>query len=136
MIADYLTTNPPASKLIVLDPKRAFSQEAVFEEAIERYYKDIVEMHLSNEIDDFSVVRVDAKTREVETKDGSKWKGDVVNVIPQQRAGEIAIKAGCAEGDWCPINPENFSSAKVADVYVLGDASIATEMPKSAFSAN
>src|SRR5690606_8000603 len=43
---------------------------------------------------------------------------------------------GCAEGDWCPINPENFSSAKVADVYVLGDASIATEMPKSAFSAN
>ena len=136
MIAHYLKTNKPKSKLIVLDPKKAFSKQAVFEEAIERYYKDIVEMHLSNEIDDFSVVRVDAKTREVETKDGSKWKGDVVNVIPQQRAGEIAIKAGCAEGDWCPINPENFSSAKVADVYVLGDASIATEMPKSAFSAN
>src|SRR5690606_8965389 len=84
----------------------------------------------------FSVVRVDAKTREVETKDGSKWKGDVVNVIPQQRAGEIAIKAGCAEGDWCPVKPDSFESAKVENVYVLGDSSVATEMPKSAFSAN
>jgi len=136
MIAHYLKTTKPKSKLIVLDPKKNFSKQAVFMEAIERYYKDIVEMNLSNEIDDFSVVRVDPRTKEVETKDGTKWKGSVVNVIPQQSAGEIAIKAGCAEGDWCPINPENFSSAKVADVYVLGDASIATEMPKSAFSAN
>jgi NADPH-dependent 2,4-dienoyl-CoA reductase/sulfur reductase-like enzyme len=63
-------------------------------------------------------------------------KADVANVIPQQRAGEIAVKAGCTEGDWCPINPENFASKKVQNVYVLGDAAIANEMPKSAFSAN
>lgn len=136
MIAHELKTKKPKSKLIVLDPKKAFSKQPVFEEAIARYYKDIVELNLSNEIDDFTVVRVDPKTREVETKSGQKWKGDVVNLIPQQRAGEIAIKAGCADGDWCPINPENFSSSKVQNVYVLGDASIATEMPKSAFSAN
>ena len=63
-------------------------------------------------------------------------KADVANIIPQQRAGEIAVKAGCTEGDWCPINPDNFASKKVKDVYVLGDAAIAAEMPKSAFSAN
>ena len=63
-------------------------------------------------------------------------RADVANIIPQQRAGEIAAKAGGTEGDWCPINPENFSSRKVPDIYVLGDASIAAEMPKSAFSAN
>ena len=63
-------------------------------------------------------------------------KADVANIIPQQRAGEIAVKAGCTEGDWCPIDPENFASKKVKDVYVLGDAAIAAEMPKSAFSAN
>ena len=136
MIAHQLKTKKPRSKLVVLDPKKAFSKQPVFEEAIERYYKAFVELNLSNEFDDFSVVRVDPKTREVETKDGTKWKGDVVNVIPQQRAGEIAIKAGCAEGDWCPINAENFSSAKVENIYVLGDASIASEMPRSAFSAN
>lgn len=136
MIAHQLKTKKPKSKLVVLDPKKSYSKQAVFAEAIEHYYKGIVELNLTNELDDFSVVRVDPKTREVETKDGTKWKGDVVNVIPQQSAGEITIKAGCAEGDWCPINPENFSSKKVANIYVLGDASIATDMPKSAFSAN
>lgn len=136
MIAHQLKTKKPKSKLVVLDPKKSFSKQPVFVEAIDRYYKGIVELNLTNEIDDFTVVRVDPKAREVETKDGKKWKGDVINVIPQQRAGEIAVKAGCTEGDWCPINPENFSSKKVENVYVLGDASIANEMPKSAFSAN
>ena len=136
MIAHFLKTRKPRSKLIVLDPKKAFSKQAVIMEAIERYYADIVEMNLSNEIDSFAVVRVDPKTREVETRDGQKWKGDVVNLIPPQRAGEIAIKAGCAEGDWCPIKPESFRSAKVENIYVIGDASIAVDMPKSAFSAN
>lgn len=136
MIAHQLKTKKPKSKLIVLDPKKAFSKQPAFMEAFDRYYKGIVEVHLTNEIDSFGVVRVDPKTREVEIKDGKKFKGDVVNIIPQQRAGEIAIKAGCAEGDWCPVNPESFASKKVGNVYVLGDAAIATDMPKSAFSAN
>ena len=136
MIAHYLKTRKPKSKLIILDPKKSFSKQAVITDAFEKYYKDIVELNLSNDIDSFAVVRVDPKTREVEIQDGKKWKGDVVNVIAQQRAGEIAIKAGCAEGDWCPINAENFTSKKVKDVYVLGDSAIAAEMPKSAFSAN
>jgi sulfide dehydrogenase [flavocytochrome c] flavoprotein subunit len=136
MIAHLLKTKKPKSKLVLLDPKKAFSKQAVFTEAFDKYYRDIIEVNLSNEIDSFAVVRVNSKAREVEIKDGKKWKGDVVNVIPQQQAGEIAIRAGCAEGDWCPINPENFSSTKIKDVYVLGDASIAVDMPKSAFSAN
>jgi sulfide dehydrogenase [flavocytochrome c] flavoprotein chain len=136
MIAHFLKMKKPKSKLVLLDPKKAFSKQAVFTEAFDKYYKDVIELNLSTEIDSFAVVRVNSKAREVEIKDGKKWKGDVINVIPQQRTGEIAIKAGCAEGDWCPINPENFSSKKVKDVYVLGDASIAVDMPKSAFSAN
>src|SRR5690606_9196371 len=110
MIAHYLKTRKPGAKLIVLDPKKTFSKQALIMEAIERHYKDIVEMNLSNEIDSFAVVRVDPKTRGVETKDGQTWKGDVVNLIPQQRASDIAIKAGCAEGDWCPVKPESFRS--------------------------
>ena len=136
MIAHYLKTKKPKSKLIILDPKKSFSKQPVFTEAFEKYYKDIVELNLTNEIDDFAVVSVDAKTKEIVTKAGKKVKADVANIIPQQRAGEIANKAGAAEGDWCPVDPENFSAKKVEDVYVLGDASIAAEMPKSAFSAN
>jgi sulfide dehydrogenase [flavocytochrome c] flavoprotein chain len=33
-------------------------------------------------------------------------------------------------------SPETFQSALVQDVFVIGDASVATDMPKSAFSAN
>jgi NADPH-dependent 2,4-dienoyl-CoA reductase/sulfur reductase-like enzyme len=136
MIGHFLKTRKPKSKLVILDPKRAFSKQPVFTEAFERHYKGIIELNLSNEIDDFTTISVDPKTKEATTKAGRKVRGDVANIIPQQRAGEIAAKAGVTEGDWCPINPENFSSKKVPNIYVLGDATIAAEMPKSAFSAN
>ena len=136
MIAHYLKARKPKSKLIVLDPKRAFSKQPVFVEAFDKYYKNIIELNLSTEIDDYTVVSVDPKTKEIVTKAGKRVRADVANIIPQQRAGEIAAKAGITEGDWCPVNPENFSARKVTDIYVLGDAAIAAEMPKSAFSAN
>jgi len=136
MIAHYLKTKKPKSKLVILDPKKGFSKQPVFIEAFDKHYKGIIELNLTTEIDDFAVTAIDTKTKEITTKAGKKVKADVANIIPQQRAGDIAVKAGCTEGDWCPINPDNFSSKKVKDVYVLGDAAIAAEMPKSAFSAN
>lgn len=136
MIAHYLKTAKPKSKLIVLDPKKNFSKQPVFIEAVNKYYKDIVQLNLTNEIDDFSVVKVDPKTGEVTTKSGEKFTASVANIIPNQKAGKIAHDAGCAEGDWCPVDPATFVSKKVPDIYVLGDASVASEMPKSAFSAN
>jgi NADPH-dependent 2,4-dienoyl-CoA reductase/sulfur reductase-like enzyme len=136
MIAHYLKTKKPKSKLVILDPKNAFSKQAVFTEAFDKYYKGIIELNLSNEIDDYSLARVDPKSRQIITQAGSRLKADVANIIPQQRAGEIAARAGCTEGDWCPIDVENFASKKVRDIYVLGDAAVAADMPKSAFSAN
>ena len=34
------------------------------------------------------------------------------------------------------MDPENFASRKVPHVHVLGDAAVASEMPKSAYAAN
>src|SRR5262245_5536638 len=136
MIAYYLKTKKPKSKLVILDPKKSFSKQAVIIEAFATHYRDIVELNLSNEIDDFSVASIDARTGEIATRAGTRVRADVANIIPQQRAGDIAVRAGCAEGDWCPINPENFASRKAKHVYVLGDAAIAGDMPKSASSAN
>ena len=136
MIAHFLKTRKPKSKLVILDAKRTFSKQAAFEEAFQRHYDGIIDLNLTNEIDDFKVVRVDPATKEVVTKSGERVKAAVANIIPPQRAGDIAHVAGCADGDWCPIKPANFASAKVKDVYVLGDSAIAVEMPKSAFSAN
>ncbi|HYD16227.1 MAG TPA: NAD(P)/FAD-dependent oxidoreductase, partial [Hyphomicrobium sp.] len=135
LIANYLKREKPKSKLIILDPKMAFSKQAVFEEAFAKYYKDIIELRLTNDIDDMSVVRVNPKTGEVVTKSGETFKAAVANIIPDQTAGVIARDSGLADGDWCPIEVESFRSTKVENVYVVGDSTIAQEMPKSAFSA-
>jgi NADPH-dependent 2,4-dienoyl-CoA reductase/sulfur reductase-like enzyme len=136
MIAHFLKTKKPKSKLVIFDAKRTFSKQAAFEDAFRHYYDGIIDLNLTNEIDDYKVVRVDPASMEVETASGQKMKAAVANIIPPQTAGAIALKAGCADGFWCPIKPENFASAKVDGVYVLGDSSIAAGMPKSAFSAN
>ncbi len=136
MVAHYLKTKKPKSKIILLDAKNAFSKQPAFLEGFKKHYSDMIEVNLSNDIDSFAVVRVDAKTGEVETKSGRKEKAAVANIIPAQKCGEIAIKAGAAAGDWCPVKPDNMASTLLENVYVLGDASVANEMPKSAFSAN
>ncbi len=138
MIAHYLKTKKPKSKLVILDPKKAFSKQPVFIEAFEKYYKDIVELNLSTDIDDYSVTALDVKGRELTTKAGKKVKFDAANIIPQQRAGEVAIKAGLTKGDFVAIDPENFAAKEAKDIYVIGDATAMTaaEMPKSAFAAN
>jgi NADPH-dependent 2,4-dienoyl-CoA reductase/sulfur reductase-like enzyme len=136
MIAHYLKTRKPRSKLVILDPKRAFSKQAVFVEAFAGYYKGIVELNLSNETDDFGIASISQRTKEIVTNAGKRVRADVANIIPQQRAGEIAARAGCTEGDWCPVHAQSFRSRKVPDIHVLGDAAIADDMPKSAFSAH
>lgn len=136
MIAHYLKTKKPKSKLVILDPKKAFSKQPVFMEAFDKYYKDIIELNLTTDIDDFAVANFDLTGREIRTKSGKTVKFSIANVIPQQRAGEIAQKAGVTSGDWVPVNPETMQAKAHADIYVLGDATVAAEMPKSAFSAN
>lgn len=135
MIANYLKKNKPGSKLIIFDPKPKFSKMALFQEAWEAYYNDIIEW-VPPDMSGNGVKKVDAGAMTVSTGGGETVKGDVINIIPAQKAGTIAAAAGCTEGDWCPINPADFSSKKVSDVYVLGDASVAKAMPKSGFSAN
>lgn len=136
MIGYFLKTQKPKSKLIIFDAKKTFSKQPVFEEAFKDTYKDVIEINLTNEIDDFAVNKVNPETGEVTTKSGRTEKAALANIIPAQRAGAIAAAAGLTEGDWCPVNPENFASMKVKDVYVVGDAAVAADMPKSAFSAN
>ncbi len=135
MIAHFLKMKKPKAKLVLFDAKKTYSKQAVFEEAFDEYYKDIVEINLTNEIDDFAVVKVDAATGVVTTKAGRTERAALANIIPPQKAGAIAASAGLTDGDWCPVHPENFASTRARDVYVLGDAAIANDMPKSAFSA-
>lgn len=135
MVAHYLKHNKPKSKLVILDAKDAFSKQGLFQAGWKRFYGDLIEwVPLSK---DGKVVRVDAANLSVETEFGETHKADVLNVIPPQKAGAIAHAAGVTnESGWVPVKHQTFESELVADIYVVGDATVAAPMPKSGFSAN
>jgi len=134
LIAYYLKTQKPKSKLIVLDAKDAFSKQRLFQNAWKELYPDHLEwVSLSK---GGKVNEVDAGTKTLKT-DFSDHKADVANVIPPQRAAAIAHNAGVADrSGWCPVDPMTFESKLVPNIHVIGDAAIMGAMPKSAFSAN
>ncbi|MGB3750039.1 MAG: FCSD flavin-binding domain-containing protein, partial [Arcobacteraceae bacterium] len=70
------------------------------------------------------------------TTEEGEVKADVLNYIPRQKANNLATDSGLTKGDWCPINTKTFESKLVKDVHIIGDAAIASSMPKSGFSAN
>ncbi|GAA0283949.1 NAD(P)/FAD-dependent oxidoreductase [Rhodovulum strictum] len=135
MIAHYLKTHKPRSKILVLDAKDAFSKQGLFQAGWTALYGDLIEwVGLSG---GGRVVRVDPRTLEVETEFGDVHKAGVLNVVPPQRAGVIAERARVTnEAGWVPVKPRTFESRTVADIHVVGDATIAAPMPKSGFCAN
>lgn len=134
MIAWYLKTRKPKSKILVLDAKDAFSKQGLFMAGWESEYPGMVTWVAGK--DGGKVESVDPKAMTVTTGFGTE-KGAVINVIPPQTAGRIALDAGLAEANgWCAVDPASFASRKTAHVYVLGDASIAGAMPKSGTAAN
>jgi sulfide dehydrogenase [flavocytochrome c] flavoprotein chain len=134
LIAHYLKTRKPRSKVLVLDAKDAFSKQRLFQRAWAELYPGLLEwVPLSK---GGSVTSVDAATRTLVT-DFGRHRADVANVIPPQQAGRIAAAAGVADrSGWCPIDPVTFESTLQAGIHVIGDAAIGGAMPKSAFAAN
>lgn len=134
LIAHYLKTKKPRSKLIILDSKDVFSKQRLFQQAWQELYPGLVEwVGLSQ---GGKVTSVDAATNTLVT-DFAQHKAAVANVLPPQRAGRIAAIAGVADrSGWCPIDPVTFESKQVPNIHVIGDACIGGGMPKSAFSAN
>ena len=133
LIAYYLKTKKPKSKLIVLDAKDAFSKQGLFQSAWKALYPNLEWVSLSS---GGKVTSVDAGAMTLVT-DFARHKADVANVIPPQKAGRIAEIAGAADRTgWCPIDPATFESKLQPNIHVIGDASIAGAMPKSAFTAN
>jgi sulfide dehydrogenase [flavocytochrome c] flavoprotein subunit len=134
MVASYFKAAKPKSKILVLDAKDAFSKQGLFQAAWEQEFPGMITWIAGK--DGGKVESVDPAAMTVKAGFGQE-KGDVINVIPPQRAGAIAQSAGLAnESGWCPVDPQSFASTKAANVHVVGDASIAGAMPKSGSSAN
>lgn len=135
MVAHYFKQHKPKSKILLLDAKDSFSKQGLFQQGWQQHYGDMIEWVPYSQ--DGKVVRVDAEKLQVETEFGEIHQADVLNVIPPQQAGAIAIQAGVAdESGWVPVHTHSFESKLVPDIYVVGDATIASPMPKSGFAAN
>jgi sulfite dehydrogenase len=134
MVASYFKQFKPKSKVLVLDGNpEIISKKALFEKAFADHYKGIIEYRGNNEL------------KQVDTATGSgklefdDVKADVFNVVPPQRAGDIARTAGLINMNnrWVGVNWLTMESTAVPGIHVLGDATFpAPLMPKSGHMAN
>jgi sulfide dehydrogenase [flavocytochrome c] flavoprotein chain len=134
MVASYFKQAKPRSKVLVLDANPEItSKKGLFEKAFADHYKGIIEYRANNELK-----QVDAATGTAKLE-FDDVKADVLNVVPPQRAGDIARSAGLINMNnrWVGVNWLTMESTAVPGVHVLGDATFsAPAMPKSGHMAN
>jgi sulfide dehydrogenase [flavocytochrome c] flavoprotein chain len=134
MVAAYFKQAKPRSKVLVLDANPdVTSKGGLFKRAWTDLYSGILEYRGNSK-----ATGVDAKsmTVKLEVED---VKGDVLNVVPPHRAGDIAVQAGLITHNnrWCDVDWRTMESKAAKGVHVLGDATLsAPAMPKSASMAN
>lgn len=137
-IALYCKHHKPRAKITILDAKDAFSKQGLFTEGWTKLYGYGTDNSMIQWIGGAGggkVESIDPANLRLQAEI-EEFKADVVNIIPPQKAGAIAFAADLAEGDWCPVHKRTFESKRHKDIYVLGDASSAAKLPKSAYAAN
>ncbi len=138
-IAHYLKAHKPKSKILILDPKDAFSKQGLFTEGWKNHYgfgtdNSIIEWVSGAEGGAIEALDVANMTVSAAVED---IQADVINIIPPQVAGKIAHTAGLTnDKGWCPIDGQTFESTIHANIHVIGDASVASPLPKSGYAAN
>jgi sulfide dehydrogenase [flavocytochrome c] flavoprotein chain len=134
-VAEYFSKAKPKSKVLILDANDdVTSKGPLFKKAWAERYKGIVEYRSKHNLTD-----VDVATNTLKFEFNDDVKASVLNVIPNMRAGDIAVNAGLATTNkrWCDVDFLTFESKVAKNVHVLGDAiQIAPAMPKSGHMAN
>ena len=135
-IASYFKVAKPKSKILILDGNPdVTSKGPLFKKVWASQYAGMVEYR-----GDHKVTAVDAKTGTIKFEIQDEVKANVINALPNMRAGLIAVQSGLnnmANGRWCGVNYQTFESTAAKDVHVLGDSiQVAPAMPKSGHMAN
>jgi sulfide dehydrogenase [flavocytochrome c] flavoprotein subunit len=132
--AFYFKRAKPRSKVIILDANEdVVSKPALFKAAWNELYGGIIDYRNNSE-----VKALDVRTMTVKT-DFDTVRGNVLNVLPPMRAGDIARSAGLMTGNtrWCGVDWLSMESTAHKGIHVLGDATLsAPAMPKSGHMAN
>ncbi|HET7773891.1 MAG TPA: FCSD flavin-binding domain-containing protein [Burkholderiaceae bacterium] len=134
-VAWYFKNNKPKSKVIILDANEDVqSKKGLFMRAWNNDYKGLIEYRPN-----WNASELDAAGSTIMSDVGDKLKADVLNIIPPQRAGDIAQRAGLinANNRWCQVDWTSMESTAQKDIHVIGDALLAAPaMPKSGHMAN
>jgi sulfide dehydrogenase [flavocytochrome c] flavoprotein chain len=131
-VAAYFKAAKPRSKILLLDENAdVTSKGALFKKAWAELYPGMIEFRGNNK-----AIDVDVRGSTVKLEFGEQ-KGDVLNVLPPMKAGNIAAPYITANRRWCEVDWMTFESKAVKGVHVLGDSlQVAPAMPKSATMAN
>jgi sulfide dehydrogenase [flavocytochrome c] flavoprotein chain len=134
LVAYYFKQYKPRARILILDAKDNFNAQDLFLDAWERHYRGMIEWLPAQFTG--GIKAIDVKERSVKTASDT-FKAAVANVIPPQMAGQFAHQIGLADqSGWCPVDPMTFESKQQPGIHVVGDATSAGDMPKSAFVAN
>ncbi|SFV13615.1 NAD(P)/FAD-dependent oxidoreductase [Pseudoduganella namucuonensis] len=134
-VAHYFSRSKPKSKVLLLDANEdVVSKGALFKKIWKDRYAGIIDYRPS-----FRTADIDAGANTAISELGDRVRADVLNVVPPQGAGAIAVDAGLANanGRWCGVDFVTFESTAARHIHVLGDAiQVSPLMPKSAHMAN
>lgn len=135
LIANYFKKAKPKSKVVIFDANDDIqSKKGLFLKAWKEHYDGMIEYRPKHTVAD-----VDAATNTLKFEFNDDFKATVLNVVPNMRAGDVAVKAGLATANarWCEVDFLTFESKAAKNIHVLGDAiQIAPGMPKSGHMAN
>ncbi len=132
MVAAYLKQAKPRSKVLVLDANpEVQSKKALFERAFAQHYKGLLEYRPNSELKEVADGVAKLEFDDVQA--------DVLNVVPPQRAADLARSAGLVNVNnrWAGVHWQTMESTAAPGIHVLGDAVFpAALMPKSGHMAN
>lgn len=136
LIAEYFKKHKPKSKLLVLDANEKIqSKEGLFKKAWEDLYNDQIEYIPNSELKD---VKISGSSISAITE-FDEVKVDVLNAIPNQRAGDLVLSSGIklVNNRWAQVNWMDLQSTNNPDIHIIGDSTFpAPTMPKSGHMAN
>ncbi len=133
-VASYFKAHKPKSKVLILDANNDIqSKKGLFTKAWNERYQGMVEYRPNSGLLDVNVTNMSLK---LEVED---VRADVINVIPAQTAGKLAVdlKLNNANNRFCHVDFLTYESTAAKGIHVIGDSiQAAPGMPKSGSMAN
>ena len=138
-IAGMLKESDPTAKVMVLDAKDDF----VFKDVYSYYWKKnfgygtkAASIEWVSGSDGGHISKLDAGESSLVNREGERFKGDVLNIIPPHKAAKFALENDIATGDWCSVEYQDYTSTRHKDLYVIGDTIESDPMPKTGYVAS